>query len=146
MPLGIEVGGRGAWGVALGAVAEKTSLPWYVRLNVELQVPLPQWRHGFEQRFGPGLITTLSGGYEITSGLVASMLTRLRWESTIIRDGRPVADSEVLDWGVGGAIAWEVTPHVTLQASLDTGVFVDGAGVNQAGRVTASLGARYGHF
>ena len=47
---------------------------------------------------------------------------------------------------LGAALAWEASPHWTVQAAVESGVFTNDVGINRAGRVSATLGVRYGHF
>lgn len=146
--VGAGVTGRGAWVLSAGAVLEKAADTWFVRCGLTLNVPLPMTRAdtGASQRFGPGLAALLVAGGRLVEDLTLSGLVRLDWEHDVTLAGAAVPDSWVLDPGVGIALSWRVHPHVTLQASLDTNLFVDWLGHNAPGRVTAALGLRYGHF
>lgn len=147
-PLGVDVTGRGAWALAAGVSLEHTQLPWFVRLDLGTVVPLPAERPdlGVDQRFGPELVSALGGGVEVSDGVVTSLVARLTWASAIVLDGRTVGDSERLDLGLGAALSWRLEHHWTLQVALDTGLFASGLGDNQPGRLTGTLGLRYGVF
>jgi len=148
-PLGVDVTGRGAWALGAGVSVEHTELPWFVRFDLGVTVPLPAARPdlgGVDQRFGPELATDVAGGVELTDGVVTSLVARLTWAGEIVLDGRSVADSGRLDVGLGAALSWRFDPHWTLQLAVDTGLFADGLGDNQAGRVTGTVGLRYGVF
>jgi hypothetical protein len=146
--LGVDVTGRGAWVLAAGVSAEYTRLPWFVRLDLGVSVPLPAEREdlGVDQRLGPSLDVALSGGVEVAHDMVLSLVPRLTWEAETRLAEEAVAGSDRLDVGIGLAGSWRFDPHWTLQAAVDTGVFVGGLGKNQPGRVTSTLGLRYGSF
>ncbi|MCA9668170.1 MAG: hypothetical protein KC503_21380 [Myxococcales bacterium] len=145
---GSGVTSRGAWVFSFGAIVEKTYMPWFVRLAAGVSVPLARERPdlGVSQRFGVGLQLALVGGVELVERLVLSLVTRLTYEDAIRRDGAVVPNSTRTDFGFGPALSWRFDPHWTLQAGLDTGLFVSGLGDNTSGRVTGVLGARYGFF
>lgn len=145
---GSGVTSRGAWALGAGVVLEKTYLPVFVRLSFAVNVPLPREREdlGESQRYGVSLQTALSGGLEVASGVVLSASTRLLWEDQISLGGDRVPDSSRVDAGVGLALSWRFDPHWTLQAAIDTGVFVSHLGDNTPGRATGTLGLRYGYF
>ena len=148
-PLGTDATGRGAWVVVAALALEQTRMPWFVQLEIGASLPLPMERGDLEvvQRFGPGLQIAPIGGVEVVPGSVVVSLTGyLSWEAPLTLDGRTVADSSHLDTGLGAAASWRVLPHWTLQVSAATGLFLDGLGANQPGRVTATVGVRYGHF
>ncbi|TNF24863.1 MAG: hypothetical protein EP329_24050 [Deltaproteobacteria bacterium] len=147
-PLGVDVTGRGAWALGAGLSLEHTAMPWFVRVDVGATVPLPAERPdlGVDQRFGPELVTDVAGGVELTEGLVTSLVARLTWASEIVLDGASVDGSGRLDVGLGAALSWRFAYHWTLQLAVDTGLFVDGLGDNQPGRLTGTLGLRYGVF
>lgn len=148
-PLGVDVTGRGAWALGAGVSVEHTEMPWFVRLDLGVTVPLPAARPdlgGVDQRFGPELATALAGGVELTDGVVTSLVARLTWASEIVLDGRAVDGSGRLDVGLGAALSWRFEAHWTLQLAVDTGIFADGLGDNQPGRVTGTAGVRYGVF
>lgn len=147
-PLAVDVTGRGAWVIAAGLSAEYTRLPWFVRLDFGLSVPLPTERAdlGVDQRLGPSLDVALSGGVEVAHDVVISLVPRVTWEAETVLDGDGVDGSERVDFGVGLAGSWRFDPHWTVQAAVDTGIFVAGLGDNQIGRVMTTLGLRYGSF
>lgn len=147
-PLGVDVTGRGAWVLSAGLSVELTEVPWFVRLDLGTSVPLPAERAdlGVDQRLGPSLELGLSGGIEVADNVVTSLATRLTWESETHLDEAAVADSDRLDVGLGLALSWRFAWHWTLQLGVDSGLFVDDLGKNQPGRVTSTLGLRYGSF
>lgn len=147
-PLGTSVTGRGAWVLAAGLTSEITRAPWFVQLDADVIVPLPSTRADLNrvQRFGPGIAAAVTAGRELKDGLVLSAYARVLWESDVTIAGRTVDDSARLDTGLGLALSWRFDPHWTLQAGVDSGLFVDALGDNQPGRVTTTLGLRYGYF
>jgi hypothetical protein len=145
---GSGVTSRGAWAFGAGVVLEKTYLPIFGRLSFGVTVPLPKEREdlGESQRYGVSLQTSLAGGVEVVSGVVVSALARLLWEDAITIGGRRVANSSRVDTGLGLALSWRFDPHWTLQAAVDSGVFLSYLGDNTPGRITGTLGLRYGYF
>jgi len=143
--LGADVTGRGAWVLGAGASVEEVALPWFARLDLGVTVPLPARRPDLDlaQRFGNGVEGALSAGRELSRGLVASLWTRLAWEDELTLGGRSVAGTTHLDVGVGLALSFRVE-RWTVQASVDSGLFADGLGRNQPGRVATTLMGRYG--
>lgn len=146
--LAVDVTGRGAWVVAAGLSAEYTRLPWFLRLDFGVSVPLPAEREdlGVDQRLGPSIDVALSGGLEVAHDVVVSLVPRVTWEAETELAGDGVAGSERVDFGIGLAGSWRFDPHWTMQAGIDTGLFVEGLGQNQIGRVMTTLGLRYGSF
>lgn len=147
-PLGTDVTSRGAWVLTAGLSLEKTKLPWFVRVDVGVDVPLPAERRDLRvtQRFGPGISVALVGGYELAEGLVASLLARFRWEAPLTLAGATVADSSRHETGLALALSYRVAPHWTLQFGLDTPILVDHLGDNQPGKISGTVGVRYGYF
>ena len=147
--LGADTTGRGAWVLSLGTSIEKTRLPFFLQLNLSTSLPLPAERSdlGVSQRFGPGLQSSLAGGIEaVPDELVLSLVGRFAWEAPLSIDGSSVDNSSRRDLGAGLAISWRFDPHWTVQAAADLGLFVDGLGDNQPGRITTTIGLRYGYF
>jgi hypothetical protein len=147
-PLGTDVTSRGPWVLSAGLSLEKTTLPWFVRCDVGVDVPLPAERADLHvtQRFGPGVSVALVGGYELTEALVASLLARFRWEAPLTLAGATIDGSSRHESGLALALSYRVTPHWTLQLGLDTPIPVDHLGDNQPGRVSGTVGVRYGYF
>lgn len=147
-PLGTEVTGRGAWVLSAGMVLEKTMMPWYVRLSLGVQVPLPMWREGLEvyQRFGVLVESALVGGVEIVEGLVLSLILRLGWEDDIRHNEENLPNTGRLDIGAALTLAWQFHAHWSVVIGVDTGVFVSGFGDNLPGRLSGNVGLRYGFF
>lgn len=146
--LGVDVTGRGAWVLAAGLGAEVTGVHWFVRLDLGVSVPLPAERSdlGVDQRLGPSVDIAVTGGVEVARDVVVSLVPRVTWEAETVLAGATVADSDRLDVGLALAGSWRVDLHWTVQASIDTGVFLDDLGKNQPGRVMTTLGVRYGSF
>lgn len=146
--LGEGATGRGAWLLSAGVVLEKTVVPWFVRLETIVNVPLPgaPGPRGADLWFGPGVSGTLSGGYAFDPQTTIALLYRFNWESDQRVDGRVVGDSERLDMGVGLSFSWRFHDHWTVTGSIDTGLFADSAGNNVFGRTTITSGLRYGMF
>ena len=147
-PLGVDVTDRGSWALAAGVSFEHTALPAYARLDLGLTVPLPFERPdlGETQRYGPELVAALAGGLELSADVVLSLVARCAWQAPLTLAGATVDDSERLDLGLGLAASWRFDPHWTLQLGLDTALFADDLGENQPGRLSGTLGLRYGHF
>lgn len=147
-PLAVDVTGRGAWVLSLGLSLERTSLPWFVRLDLGTSVPLPQRRDdlGLDQRLGISFELALSGGLEIGSGFVLSLVPRLTRTDVTRFDEEPLPDTDRLDIGLGLAASWRLDDHFTLQAAIDLPLPIDGLGQNQPGRIATTLGLRYGSF
>ncbi len=148
LTLATDVTSRGAWVLTFGLSLETTELPWFVRFDVGVDVPMPAERDdlGVSQRFGPGVMAVLVGGYELTERVVASLLGRFRWEAPLTLDGATVDGSARHETGLGAAVSWRFDPHWTLQLGVDTGLFLDHLGGNQPGKVTGTIGVRYGYF
>lgn len=147
-PLAVDVTTRGAWVLGAGLSMERTLLPWFVRVDVGVTVPLPMERDdvGKTQRFGPGVTGVLALGREVGEGLVLAASLRATWESTLHLEERPVPNSDRMDLGAALTASWRFDPHWTAQLGVDSGFFTDGGGDNLPGRVVTSLGVRYGHF
>ena len=145
---GSGVTSRGAWAFSLGVVLEKTHMPFFARLSLGVTVPLPKHRDDIDkdQRYGPSVQGTLSGGMELVTNIVLSGILRALWEDKITLDGRRLDDSSRVDMGLGLALSWRFDPHWTLQLAGDTGIFASGLGDNTPGRVTGTIGVRYGYF
>lgn len=147
-PLAVDVTGRGAWVIALGVELEVTRLPWYARLDLGVSVPLPNRRDdlGAEQRLGVALEVAVAGGLEVADDVVLSLVPRFTWgEETHLGD-KALAGSGRRELGLTLAGSWRFDPRWTLQASVDGPIAVDQVGMNQSGRVTTTLGLRYGSF
>jgi len=147
-PLGVDVTGRGAWVLSTGLSAEYTRLPWFVRLDLGLSVPLPSERAdlGVDQWLGPTIDVALGGGIEVAHDVVLSLVPRFTWEAAVVLDGKAVDGSQRIDFGAALAASWRFDYHWTVQAGVDSGLFGEGLGRNQTGRVTTTLGLRYGSF
>lgn len=147
--LATDVTGRGAWVVGASVTLEQTWRGrWYAQLAVGATVPLPMasFLVGQMQRFGPTLDSTLAVGVELGRLVVVSCVARGSAESSLRIDERIVPNSSAFDLGVGPAVAWKLHPRWTVQAGLDTGLFIDGLGDNRPARVTFTAGVRHAFF
>lgn len=146
--LGVDVTGRGAWVLSAGLGAEVTGMPWFVRVDLGLSVPMPAERSDLhlEQRLGPSVDVAVTGGVEVARDVVVSLVPHVTWAAETVLGSRAVADSDRLDVGLAAAGSWRIELHWTVQASVDTGLFVDALGKNDPGRVMTTLGVRYGSF
>lgn len=146
--LAADATGRGAWVASLATGIEVTHQPLFARLDIGLAVPLPFERDDLDetQRFGESVQTTLTGGWEIHSDVVTSVAVRGLWEARTVQEGKRIDGTSRSDIGVGISVAYRIHDHVTVTAAGDTGIFVRGAGKNQQGRVSATLGLRFGIF
>lgn len=147
-PLGADVTGRGAWVISAGLSFELTRLPWFLRLDAGVSVPLPQEREdlGLDQRLGVSLDFSLAGGLEVAPQVVVSLSPHLSWTDDTRLDEEVVANTSRLEMGVAVAGSWRFDPHWTLQAAFDTPLMFDDLGKNQTGRLMTTLGIRYGSF
>lgn len=145
-PLGVDVTGRGAWVLSAGLSLEVTRVPWFVRLDLGLSVPLPARRDdlGVSQRLGPSFDLGLAGGVEVSPRVVVSLASHLMLSSDNILDGTAVPHSDRLELGLGPAVSWHFAWSWTLQLGVDSGLFLSDLGQNLPGRVTTTLGLRYG--
>lgn len=144
--LGADVTGRGDTVLTLGASVEKAYEPWFVRLDAAALLPLAHDERGHEVRSGPGVEVLFGGGLQVASGLVLSLVPRLRWESDVTMDGFRLPRSSALELAVGTALAWDFSEHWTLQIAADTGLPADGLGRNRPLLSAASVGFRRGFF
>jgi hypothetical protein len=146
--LASDATGRGAWVLSAGLSLEKTLLPWYVRLDMSASLPLAATRSdlGVSQQYGLSGEVALMGGLEVADNVVVSVFGRYAQEGALSLDQELITNSGQSGASVGSAVSWRLTPHWTVQGGVETGLFVDGLGDNQPGRVTTTLGLRYGHF
>ncbi|MCB9556613.1 MAG: hypothetical protein H6707_10950 [Deltaproteobacteria bacterium] len=145
--LGTSVTGRGAWAINAGVSLEKTKIPWFVRVDLGIGVPLPRDTvSGQTLRFGPQLQTALTVGREVLPRVVVSVYGRLQWESAILVAGVAIDNSSRADSGVGAACSWRFDSHWTAQLAIDSSLAFDGLGDNQPAQLTSTIGLRYGYF
>ncbi len=138
---------RGGWALTTGVSVESAASPWFIRGDVAITIPFAhEAEAGITRRYGVGVATALAAGWDIGANVVASLLASVAWEDELRRDGVAAAGSDRLQPTVGAALSWRFRDHWTLQLSVSTGVFADGAGVNQVGQVATTLGVRYGFF
>lgn len=147
-PLAADATGRGAWALAGSTSIEFSLDRFFTRLDLGLTAPLPAKRPdlGVMQRYGLELNTELAGGMELTYGYVASVIIHHSWHEAITIDHNKVPNSGRRELGATVALSMQVAPNWTLQTSFDSGLFISGAGANQPGQLTGSLGLRYGYF
>lgn len=148
-PLGTEVTGRGAWMLSSALLVEKVRAPWFIQGQIGVNVPLPFYREDLEmdQRYGIGFNANLANGWELLSDvLVISLVLRMSWEDNLNLGTRLINNTYLLDVGAILALSWRFDPHWTLLFSINSGLFINQMGVNGNGRLTYTLGLRYGFF
>jgi len=142
-----DVTSRGGWALTTGLSLERVILPWFIRADVSVVVPLAHTAEAnMSKRFGVGVTTSLISGWEVVPSVVLSVLGQVAWEDDLHRNDVAVAGSNRLQPTVGLALSWRFLDHWTAQASVNTGIFADTIGINQVGQVTTTLGLRYGIF
>lgn len=147
--LASDATGRGAWVPEGGIQLELARRSWFVRLNAMGTVPLPMTRGdtGEAQRFGPGVASSVVGGSGfLRDRLVLSASTRLRIESSLHVEGRPLPGSSQRRLGVGVQGSLALAEHWTLLANGETDLVADGLGRNAPAQLGVGLGVRYGFF
>jgi hypothetical protein len=88
----------------------------------------------------------LVGGWEVVSDFVISLSVSLNWQDDVTIAGDKREGSQKIDPGMALALSWRFDPHWTLQASLGSWILADAAAKNSLGRITSTLGLRYGFF
>ena len=148
--LGASATGRGAFAASLGAVAEVTKLPWFLRLDVAGVYTATFVRSDTHQlqHFGPGLQLGLSGGRELFSErLVVALALRWEYEAPLWLDGHLVTDSESMGLTSSLSASFKLTSHWALTAAASTDALGRlGAAQNRADRFAFNLGVRHGFF
>ncbi len=146
--LASDVTGRGAWALSGAFTFEEVLERWYLQLNVGATVPLPMdsYLPGVTQRFGPLLDVSLAAGRELTPGLVLSLMASFTLEGALELDGVAVRGSDARLLAISPSLSWKFSPHWTVQAGVDSGLFLLGFGANRQGRVGMSAALRYGFF
>ncbi|MCC6749193.1 MAG: hypothetical protein IT371_16140 [Deltaproteobacteria bacterium] len=148
--LGADVTGRGAWVLSFATSLEWVRDPLFGRIDLGVTVPLPSERDGptgpTRTRYGTGLQVAAAGGWEVARNTVLSLIAHTSWESSVLYQGALQPDSGTLETGLGVAASYRVHPHFTLHAAFDTGLFFRGLGRNLPGRMSGTLGLRYGYF
>jgi hypothetical protein len=147
-PLGTDVTTRGDWQASASVALEWTAYPWFFRIDAGGVYHAPMNRDDLDarQRFGPAMTASATGGLEAAPGVSIALVARALHEAALHIDGEKIDDSERTDLGIGLAASWQFHPRVTIQAGVDTGLFIDGLGQNQPGRITVTTGLRYGIF
>ncbi|NUN13969.1 MAG: hypothetical protein HUU55_10090 [Myxococcales bacterium] len=145
--LGADTTGKGTVVPSVGLVVEDAVYPWFWRVAVDLRMPLPTQRldTGVIQTLGLGITTTVVAGIDvIPNDLLLSVGINAAWETPTQHDGTPIDDSHTQDLTVSASAAWRLDRHWTLQAGLDTGIFISGLGFNRPALITPTLGIRFG--
>ena len=78
--------------------------------------------------------------------MVVSVFGRYAQEGALSLDEELINNSGQSGTSVGSSVSWRRTPHWTVQGGVESGLFINGLGDNQPGRITTTLGLRYGHF
>lgn len=146
--LAADATGRGAWVPSVNVALETLREPLFVRLDVGGAIPIAFERqdNGARVRYGESLSLGLTGGVEVTERLVVDLSLRAMLEARVVQDGERLPDTSRVDLGIGPGVSWRALDHWTFTLGADTGVFADGLGRNQQGRISATLGVRYGIF
>ncbi|MCC7070531.1 MAG: hypothetical protein IT383_04360 [Deltaproteobacteria bacterium] len=144
--LDVDATGRGAPGVA-GAVSFEQALGTLfgrVDLGGTLYAPFVRVDLRQHQRYGPTLAAVASGGGTVAGGLLLGLTAGVAHDLPVVIAKEEQPGSSATSATAGVLASWTVDPHWTLLASASSGLFVDALGQNRPGRVTASLGVRYG--
>lgn len=139
--------GRGAWALGLAVELEKTRMPWYLRLNLGVTVPLPRRVDALEvdQRHGPALTAVLSGGRQLVEGLVLSAIVTATLEADGALDGAAVADSGAAEGSAALALSLKISDDLTLQSRVESALPWPRLGANRTGLWRAAAGLRWGY-
>lgn len=139
-PRGAGVTGRGAWVPALGLVVERAAERWFLRGAGALQLTIAPGDAdaGVPRRADPGLVASLVVGGRVHDEVVLSGFARVAVTQA--------AGATGIDPALGLAVAVRAGDHVTLQASLESSLLVDGVARGAPGQLSAALGVRYGYF
>lgn len=145
---GTDATGRSALGAAGALSAERFFGPAFGRLDVGGTVFAPFVRSDLRQtqRYGPSLAASVSAGGTPVSGLLLGGVLGVVHDLPLVIGKAAVADSAATLGSAGAVVSWTPSAHWTLVASASSGLFLDDLGQNRPGRVTVSLGARYGQF
>jgi hypothetical protein len=148
--LGASATGRGAVTFGLGATAEYTFMPWFVRLDVggTASAPFRRADTGALQTLGPAVQVAVSGGRELLADrLVLAAALKLDHETPHYLDGEVVPGSQSTGLSASLSASLTLTPHWQLVGSVSSDVLGRlGIGHNRDERFGASLGVRYGYF
>lgn len=138
---------RGVWALGASLSLEKVLLPWFVRLSAGGAVPLTEraaTATHHRTRFGLGWNASLAAGRELVDGLVVSAAAAVAGERALSYDGRVVPDSWRLEPTVTAALSWRLGEAWSLQGAASGAPLLDGFGHTAFGRVSGTLGVRYG--
>ena len=148
--LGASATGRGAWVLGLAASVERTSLPWFVRLDVGATLPLAFTRADthVRQRYGPGLQVAGAAGREVVADtLVIALQGALEVEGALRVGGQRIPGTQVVGLSAVASASWKLSPHWTLSANVGTDALGRlGLARNKPERFSGGLGVRHGFF
>lgn len=147
-PLDTGATGRGVWGEALAVEVEKViDLLWlraevgytnyFMFLRPDLQVA---------QKYGPTFAAALSGGYAVSDDLGVALAATYAHDAPLMLAGRTINESTAASTNVSVSANWNLDEHWSVLANAGSGVYVNGFGRNRPGRLSASLGVRFGRF
>jgi hypothetical protein len=146
-PLGADTTGRGAWVGTLALAIERAKLPYFVRLDAGLSLPLPFRRadSGAWQRYGVGGQAALAGGRELAGDrLVLAVQALLDAEAAYALDGVAVPDSGRRGLALALSAALRVAHGWTLTAALSSDALAGLVGArNRTERWSLALGVRH---
>jgi hypothetical protein len=148
--LGATATGRGAFTASLGLVAEVSSAPWFIRLDLAGVYGAPFRRADTEllQHFGPGVQAGAAAGRELFSDrLVIALALRFEHEWPLRLGGRTVADSESTGLSSAVSAGFKLTSHWIVTGAVSSDVLGRlGVAQNRADLLAFNLGVRHGFF
>ncbi len=138
--------GRGALGAAGAVSVEQAFGAAFARVDAGGTVYAPFVRVDLRehQSYGPTLAAAASAGYTIASGLLLGATAGMAHDLPLSIGSEAQPASSATSATAGLLASWTFDPHWTLLASASSGLFIDALGQNRPGRITASLGVRYG--
>ncbi|MBI1949356.1 MAG: hypothetical protein HYS27_26955 [Deltaproteobacteria bacterium] len=147
-PWGVDATGRGAPGVGAAVSAEQLFGRLFARLDGGAVLYAPFVRSDLRQaqRFGPSVAAAASIGGLAVDALVLGATVGVVHDRPLTLGQDEVPASAATLASAGLFASYTLWGHWTLVASTSSGLFLDGLGQNRPGRVTASLGVRYGAF
>lgn len=144
--LDVDATGRGAPGLAGSINLEQAFGKAFARLDLggTLYAPFVRVDLRQHQRYGPTLAAVASGGGTVLDGVLLGATLGVAHDLPVIIGKEEQEASSATSATAGLLASWTIDPHWTLLASAASGLFVDALGQNRPGRMTASLGVRYG--
>ncbi len=146
--LGADATGRGGAALSAGLQVEKAKMPWFVRVDAGVSVPLPYERpdSGLQVRYGPLLQGGVLAGRELLPDkLVLALQVTAESESSMVQDGQVAPHTDASDAVAALALSWRVTPAWTWMANASSDRLGEWLGAhNRPERWMATLGLRRG--